>query len=65
MFKFFILHISQFKLLNSIFQQTSHRNSHLSGCLVMHPYRSFETVIIIYDAELEHRQSKGNHDKNW
>ncbi|TCH65419.1 pirin family protein [Acinetobacter sp. ANC 4862] len=65
MFKFFVLHLSPFKLLNSIFQQISHPNSPLSSCLVMHPYRSFETVTTIQDGELEHHQSKGNHGKNW
>lgn len=27
----------------------------------MHPHRGFETVTIVYDGELEHRDSKGNH----
>ncbi|NNH01440.1 hypothetical protein HLH18_11300 [Acinetobacter sp. ANC 5414] len=52
-------------MLNSIFQQTSHPNSPLSGCLVMHPYRGFETVTTIQDGELEHHQSEGNYGKNW
>ncbi|WP_425915173.1 pirin family protein [Acinetobacter sp. TSRC1-2] len=30
----------------------------------MHPYRSFETVIIIHDSESEHHDSKGNYSKN-
>ncbi len=37
-------------------------SSHQRG-VGMHPHRGFETVTIVYDGELEHRDSKGNHGK--
>ena len=35
-------------------------SSHQRG-VGMHPHRGFETVTIVYEGELEHRDSKGNH----
>ena len=37
-------------------------SSHQRG-VGMHPHRGFETVTIVYEGELEHHDSKGNHGK--
>lgn len=37
--------------------------SHHQRGVGMHPHRGFETVTIVYEGELEHHDSKGNHGK--
>ena len=55
-------HTSPFLVMGYTGQHSFSPTHHQRG-IGLHPHRGFETVTIVYDGELEHRDSKGNHGK--
>lgn len=55
-------HTSPFLVMGYTGQYRFSPSHHQRG-VGLHPHRGFETVTIVYDGELEHRDSKGNHGK--